>query len=34
MNIILGTTIALLLTLVIAYVALHKNKEEDNVEPK
>jgi hypothetical protein len=34
MNIIFGTTIALLLTLIVAYVALHKNKKENDAKPK
>jgi hypothetical protein len=34
MNIILGTTTALLLTLIVAYVALHKNKKEDDAKLK
>jgi hypothetical protein len=34
MSIFLATTIGLLLTLVVAYVALHKNKKEDDAKLK
>lgn len=34
MSIFLGTTIGLLLTLVVAYVAVHKNKKEDDAKLK